>query len=77
MLGNASASFSAEMRRAALYRIDARLNDMDDKELGPAAAGMLFGAPFITELHKLAATFTTLKVENFLKRVFKPSSVFG
>lgn len=77
ILANAHVALLAERWRAALYRIDARLADMAEKELGLAAAGTLFGELFIAELCKHPASYATLKkVENTFRRVFQPPSVF-
>ncbi|XP_053310209.1 uncharacterized protein LOC128472338 [Spea bombifrons] len=77
LLGNANAAISAERRKAALLRIDPRLADMADKELGPKADGKLFGDPFISELRKHAGNYTTInKVETSLKKVFQAQGVF-
>lgn len=43
-------------------RLD-HLANIAAKELGPAAEGMLYGEPIISELRKHAASYTTLKIK--------------
>ncbi|KAM4748800.1 LOW QUALITY PROTEIN: uncharacterized protein WCC33_006191 [Rhinophrynus dorsalis] len=81
LLGNSNVAISSERRKAALLRIDPKLADLSDKELGPSANGMLFGEPFLKQLQKHVNIFSSLnKAQQSLKKVFRPTSqrgVFG
>ncbi|KAM4702811.1 uncharacterized protein WCC33_011336 [Rhinophrynus dorsalis] len=81
LLGNSNVAISSERRKAALLRIDPKLADLSDKELGPSANGMLFGEPFLKQLQKHVNIFSSLnKAQQSLKKVFRPipqRGVFG
>ncbi|KAJ1106391.1 hypothetical protein NDU88_003792 [Pleurodeles waltl] len=59
-LGNANVALSTERRRSILMRIDPQRTELATSEAGPVAQGLLFGAPFIKDLAKFAATFNTM-----------------
>lgn len=71
--GNANCALSTERRRSLLIKVDSKLGDLVSSGVGAVAQGGLFGRPFVKELGKCVATFTSLnKAQANIKKVFHP-----
>ncbi|XP_053308321.1 uncharacterized protein LOC128470454 [Spea bombifrons] len=77
-LGNANCAISTERRKAALFKLDAKLAELAPKELGAEAKGLLFGEKFIKDLSQHVNLFTSLnKAQANMRRVFQSGSRFS
>ncbi|XP_053311880.1 uncharacterized protein LOC128473653 [Spea bombifrons] len=78
LLGNANCAISSERRKAALFKLDAKLAELGPKELGADAKGLLFGERFIKDISQHVNLFTSLnKAQTNIRRVFRTESRFS
>lgn len=71
LLGNAKTALSVERRKSILFKIDPKLADLADKEMGERCDGPLFGDDFVKDMSRFVGTYSSLeKAQKDLRRVF-------